>query len=69
VVGALVGELPAGLQEGLGRVLLNGAQYYITRPEQLYAAVLVAGALGLAFAGLVGLVERLVVPARREVGT
>jgi NitT/TauT family transport system permease protein len=67
VVGALVGELPAGLQDGLGRVLLNGAQFYVTRPEQLYAAVLVVGALGLAFAGLVGLVERVVVPGRREV--
>jgi NitT/TauT family transport system permease protein len=69
VVGALIGELPAGLQDGLGRVLLNGAQFYITRPEQLYAAVLVAGALGLAFAGVVGLVERLVVPARPEEGS
>jgi len=69
VVGALIGELPAGLQDGLGRVLLNGAQFYITRPEQLYAAVLVAGALGLVFAGAVGLVERLVVPARPEEGT
>lgn len=62
VVGALVGELPAGLQDGLGRALLNGAQYFITRPEQLYAAVLVAAALGLLFAGLVGLIERIVIP-------
>ena len=44
MVGALVGELPAGLQDGLGRALLNGAQYFITRPEQLYAAVLVTAA-------------------------
>jgi len=64
VVGALVGELPAGLQDGLGRALLNGAQYFITRPEQLYAAVLVAAALGLLFAGLVGLIERIVIPHR-----
>jgi NitT/TauT family transport system permease protein len=64
VVGALVGELPAGLQDGLGRALLNGAQYFITRPEQLFAAVLVTAALGLAFAGLIGLIERLVVPNR-----
>lgn len=64
VVGALVGELPAGLQDGLGRTLLNGAQYFITRPEQLFAAVLMTALLGLAFAGLIGLVERLVVPHR-----
>lgn len=66
VVGALVGELPAGLGDGLGRALLTGAQYYITRPEQLYAAVTVSAALGLVFAGLVGLAERLVVPTPSE---
>jgi NitT/TauT family transport system permease protein len=66
VVGALVGELPAGLQDGLGRALLSGAQYFITRPEQLFAAVLVTAALGLAFAGLIGLIERAVVPTRPE---
>ncbi|MGH9245225.1 MAG: ABC transporter permease [Acidimicrobiales bacterium] len=68
VVGAIVGELPGGLREGLGRALLNGAQFFITRPEQLYAAVLVSGALGLVFAGAVGVVERLVVPRRLEDG-
>lgn len=66
VVGALIGELPAGLSEGLGRALLDGAQFYITRPTLLYAAVIVAAALGLAFAGVVGLAERLVLPTRRE---
>ena len=68
VVGALVGELPAGLQDGLGRALLNGAQYFITRPEQLFSAVLVTALLGLAFAGLIGLIERIVVPHRRLEG-
>jgi NitT/TauT family transport system permease protein len=66
VVGALVGELPAGLQDGLGRVLLTGASYFITRPEQLFAAVLVTATLGLLFAGLIGVVERIVVPTRPE---
>ena len=66
VVGALIGELPAGLSEGLGRALLDGAQFYITRPTLLYAAVIVTAALGLAFAGVVGLVERLVLPIRPE---
>jgi NitT/TauT family transport system permease protein len=69
VVGALVGELPAGLQDGLGRALLNGAQFYITRPEQLYAAVLITAALGLAFAGVIGIAERIVVPKRPEAAT
>jgi NitT/TauT family transport system permease protein len=64
VVGALVGELPAGLQDGLGRALLNGAQYFITRPEQLFSAVLVTAFLGLAFTGVIGLIERAVVPRR-----
>ncbi len=66
VVGAIVGELPSGLPDGLGRQLLTFSYYYSSGPEKLFAAVLFAMLLGLAFVGLVSLLERIVIsPARR----
>jgi NitT/TauT family transport system permease protein len=59
VIGAIVAELPAGATAGMGVVILNSAQYYNSRPANLYAAVLVAGAVGLIFYGLVALAERV----------
>lgn len=59
VIGAIVAELPAGATTGMGVVILNSAQYYNSRPANLYAAVIVAGAVGLAFYGLVALAEHL----------
>lgn len=61
VIGAIIGELPAGLNEGLGRSLLTFSYYYISGPEKLYGAILVSALLGIAFVGLVSGVERLVV--------
>lgn len=65
VIGAIIAELPAGSKQGVGLMILNAAQYYNSRPPALYASVLVAGAVGLVFYGLVVLAERLVVPERR----
>jgi NitT/TauT family transport system permease protein len=59
VIGAIVAELPAGATTGMGVVILNSAQYYNSRPANLYAAVLVAGAVGLVFYGLVVAAERI----------
>lgn len=64
VIGAIVAELPAGSTSGIGVVILNATQYYNSRPPALYAAVLVAGAIGLCFYGLVALGERLLVRER-----
>jgi NitT/TauT family transport system permease protein len=61
VIGAIVAELPAGSKSGIGVVLINAAQYYNSRPPVLYAAVLVAGSLGLLFYGVVALAEKLIV--------
>lgn len=61
VVGSIVGEISAGVQGGLGRVILDFAGRYTTGPEKLYAAVLAAGLLGLFVFGLAELAERLVV--------
>ena len=47
VVGAIVGEISAGVKGGLGRRVLLEAQRYTTGPERLYVAVLGAAALGM----------------------
>lgn len=65
VIGAIVAELPAGSKSGIGVVIINAAQYYNSRPPVLYAAVLIAGAIGLCFYGLVALAERLVIHERK----
>jgi NitT/TauT family transport system permease protein len=47
VVGAIVGEFPAGIREGLGGALLQSMQYYSINPGRLWAAILVSAALGI----------------------
>jgi NitT/TauT family transport system permease protein len=61
VVGAIIGELPASIQDGLGGAILNFNQYYVTAPPRLWATNLVAALLGIAFFLAVVLAERLVV--------
>lgn len=58
IVGAIVGEISAGVRGGLGRVILDFASRYSTGPERLYAAVLGAALLGLTVFALVTLAER-----------
>jgi NitT/TauT family transport system permease protein len=69
VVGAIVGEISAGVRGGLGRVILDFATRYSTGPERLYAGVLGAALLGLVVFALVGLVERLVMAEPEGEGT
>jgi NitT/TauT family transport system permease protein len=66
VIGAVVGELPSGIGQGLGRALLTFSYYYISGPEKLYAAILIAALVGIVFVTAVSLVERLVLPAERR---
>ena len=47
VVGAIVGEISAGVDGGLGRQILLEASRYTTGPERLYVAVLFAAGLGI----------------------
>jgi NitT/TauT family transport system permease protein len=61
VVGAIIGELPASIQDGLGGAILNFNQYYSTTPENLWATNLVAAALGIVFFLVVVIVEKIVV--------
>ena len=67
VVGAIVGEISAGVRGGLGRAILDFATRYSAAPERLYAGVLGAALLGLAVFGLVAGAERLLGRGEREV--
>ena len=61
VVGAIIGELPASIQDGLGGAILNFNQYYVTSPTSLWATNLIAALLGITFFLVVLAAERLVV--------
>jgi NitT/TauT family transport system permease protein len=61
VVGAIIGELPSSIQDGLGGAILNFNQYYITSPESLWATNLIAALVGISFFLAVVVAERLVV--------
>ena len=64
IVGAIIGEGPGGVANGLGRVLDNYNQYYITGPEKLWAAIVACGLLGIAFYLVVRMAEVLVLRGR-----
>ena len=59
VLGAIIGELPSGIPDGLGSSLLNYNQYYTSGPERLWATIIMCSVLGLGFVGLVRLSELL----------
>ena len=60
MIGAIIGELPAGIAGGLGSAILNYNQYYVQGPERLWATIIVCSFVGLAFVGLVRLAEHVV---------
>jgi NitT/TauT family transport system permease protein len=60
VIGAIIGETPASIQDGLGGAIVNFNQYYATGPERLWATNIICAALGFAFFGIVVLIEHLV---------
>jgi NitT/TauT family transport system permease protein len=65
IIGAIVGEgNPGGSQFGLGRALLNFNEQFASAPAKLFAAVLAAGLLGIAFYLAISIVERLVMRGR-----
>ncbi len=68
VIGAIVGELPAGSSSGIGVVILNAAQYYNFRPPNLWAAIFVAALVGILFYALVALAERCLVRWQQPAG-
>lgn len=64
IVGAIIGEGPGGIPDGLGRAIINFNQAYITGPEKLWGAILVSALLGIAFFALIRILEVLVLRGR-----
>jgi NitT/TauT family transport system permease protein len=64
IVGAIIGEGPGGINDGLGLVILTFNQYYVTGPEKLWAAIIATGLLGIVFYLLISLAEHLVLRGR-----
>jgi NitT/TauT family transport system permease protein len=61
VVGAIISELPSGIQDGLGGAILNFNQYYISEPKDLWATNVIAASLGITFFIAVVVAEKLIV--------
>jgi NitT/TauT family transport system permease protein len=61
VVGAIIGELPSSIQDGLGGAILNFNQYYLSSPPSLWATNLIAALVGVSFYLSIALLEKLVV--------
>lgn len=61
VVGAIIGELPSGIADGLGRVILNFNQYYATGPEKLWASIFFAALTGMVFFLLIAILEKILI--------
>lgn len=60
VIGAIIGETPASIQDGLGGAIVNFNQYYSLQPTFLWATNIVCAVLGLVLFGAVALAERLI---------
>ena len=57
IVGAIIGEGPGGIQDGLGRAIIVFFQAYITSPEKLWATIFAAALTGITFFMIVRLLE------------
>jgi NitT/TauT family transport system permease protein len=61
IVGAIIGEAPSSIQDGLGGYIVNFNQYYTLNPQNLWATNLVAALLGISFFLVVVAAEKVVV--------
>ncbi len=61
VVGAIIGELPSGMQDGLGGAIIYFVQYYGAGPARLWATNLMAALAGILAFVVVSVVERSLV--------
>ncbi len=66
VVGAIVGELPSLIQDGLARQIITGMQYYSLNAEYLWATIVVSSLLGIGVYLLVAGVENWVLRNERR---
>ena len=61
VVGAIIGEAPSSIQEGLGGYIVNFNQYYTLNPQNLWATNVIAALLGISFFLVIVVAEKLIV--------
>jgi NitT/TauT family transport system permease protein len=66
VIGAIIGEAPASIQNGLGGAIVNFNQYYSLEPTFLWATNVICAALGIVFFVAVAVTERLVLRGAPE---
>lgn len=66
IVGAIIGELPTGIREGLGGAILNFNQYYAITPPKLWAVILFTALVGILFFVSVVLLERVMTRNMRK---
>jgi NitT/TauT family transport system permease protein len=64
VIGAIIGEIPAGVADGLGSAIVNYNQYYVTAPARLWVTIIMCTFVGLAFVGIVRVAETYVTRGR-----
>jgi NitT/TauT family transport system permease protein len=72
VIGVVVAEISTASRGGVGRLILEYSRQATGDPPKVYAAMVGAAALGLAMAGLVGLIDRVVMrdrPRLADMGT
>ncbi len=61
VVGAVIGELPSSIRDGLGRAILDfSSDYSPVSTPKLWAAIIMAALVGITFFLIVSFVERIV---------
>ncbi len=65
VVGAIIGELPSGIRDGLGGAILNFNSYYISGPSRLWAAIFASAIVGILFYAMISVAERLALRGRQ----
>lgn len=59
VVGAIIGELPSGIGDGLGRAILDfSSDYSLTSTPKLWASIVMAASVGILFFVSVNIVEQ-----------
>jgi NitT/TauT family transport system permease protein len=67
IVGAIIGEGPGGIPDGLGRAIINFNTQYISGPQKLWAAILISSLLGIVFFLLIVIAERYMLRHRPRV--
>lgn len=61
VVGAIIGELPSGIGEGLGRAILDfSSDYSLISTPKLWASIIMSALVGIIFFVAVSVAERLI---------